>query len=254
MIINGIEYNIRFYVDDSETGEEIAEEIFEDFDQLNAFIKATEDLYEYADARAEYVPVEVIGGEPEEAGLFSYYKEPYMPLDEDDIEECLEDLKITIPEMEKDNFKEWEKTLAFFPADEVYEPGDASKAIPLSEYAYICPQCFNEVFACTCRSYPYNLIQIDRLLVPIIKELNIKGYRTMYSCAGHPDYYDGALDFVNVSFVEDYDFKIPFPESAKYSKTRKMLYFGLPKETDTESLKRYQKLYLGRLKDWAEAL
>jgi len=68
---------------------------------------------------------------------------------------------------------------------------------------YICLSCYNEYYKdglnlnknddynYKCPSYKcgdMNVVEIDDLIMPIIKELNIKGYITRYCCSGH--YYE----------------------------------------------------------------
>ena len=254
MIINGIEYNIRLYVDDEESEKEITEQVFEDFDQMNAFIEKTWRLDKYADVKAQYTFVEVIDGIPENAGTYFFEVEPYMPLIADEIEDIIYEMTTIVPKEEEESLQEWEKELAFTPSVEENAPGDESKEIPLSEYSYICPRCFNEVHLCTCKSYPYTLIQIDRLMVPIIKELNLKGYRTTYCCAGHPRYKNLSESFSSISFRENYDFYIPFPYGAKYSKSNRSIQFEIPKYNDLEALENYQRECIDKLMAWAKAL
>lgn len=45
--------------------------------------------------------------------------------------------------------------------------------------------CINTVENCTCEEYPEFLVQIDKNMLPIIKELNTKWYRTSDCCEGH---------------------------------------------------------------------
>lgn len=65
---------------------------------------------------------------------------------------------------------------------------------------YICLSCFNEFYKdglnlnlykdyrykcplCTCGDL--NVVEVDDMLLPIIKKLNLKGYITKYCCSGH---------------------------------------------------------------------
>lgn len=73
----------------------------------------------------------------------------------------------------------------------------------LKTYKYVCPACINTVDACICEEYPRCLIQIDKNMVPIIKELNYKWYRTNSSCEGHI----GKNDQIHISFSKKYKLK-----------------------------------------------
>ena len=258
MILNGIEYNIRLYIDDEETEKEITEEIFEDFAQMNAFLESTWRLPEYENAKAEYAFVEVVDGKPDIASRYGYELSIYMPMDQDEIDDIIYDMEVIIPKEQEEQKKVFEKNQLFMPSAEQGLPGDASKDIPLKEYVYLCSRCLNEIEECTCSAYPYYLIQIDRLLAPVIRELNIKGYQTSECCAGHLGYRNVSADqFVYIAFREDYQFAIPFPEGAKYRKEGKSLSYDIPddgKNWDVEKMREYQGESISKLLEWAKAL
>lgn len=259
MIINGIEYNIRLYVDDKETEKEITEEIFDDFFHMNAFLERTWRLPEYTNAKAEYAFVEVVNGKPDIAGRYGFELSGYMPMEEEEIEDVLFEMEVTIPQEQEDMKALFDRNQVFKPDITGMVAGDESKDIPLSEYAYLCHKCLNEIKACTCQSYPMYAIQIDRLLVPVIKELNSKGYLTSSCCAGHPGYMKNTTtdQFIYVSFRERYHFPISFPEGSKYRMEGDSLCFDLPedgKEWDAEILRKYQKECIAKFLIWAQAL
>ena len=77
MIINDIEYAIRFWIDD-EADETILDEVFGTLEEMNEFIEKIWHNPQYEDLIAKFSPVEVINGEPEEAVRYIY----------DDIEVC----------------------------------------------------------------------------------------------------------------------------------------------------------------------
>lgn len=259
MFINGIEYNIRFYVTDGETGEDIAEELFEDLDQMNSFIEKTWHLFEYADAQAEYVFVEVVCGKPDAAGVWGFQIPVYMPLADFEIEDVLYEMEVVGPKEQEELQRRTEKNQIFLSFAIDGDPGDVSKNLPLSEYAYVCPRCINEVEQCTCNHYPGYLIQIDRLLVPVIRELNRKGYQTSYCCAGHPFFRSNNFidQLIYIAFRRTYDFSIPFPNGSKYRKSGNMICYDIPDEGiewDADTLRIYQEESIHKLLDWAEAL
>lgn len=79
---------------------------------------------------------------------------------------------------------------------------------------YLCLTCFNEYDGNLLKldkseGYYYrcpnkkcgdlNLIEIDDLILPIIKLLNIKGYRTTYCCSGHA--YENEINCANTYIV-----------------------------------------------------
>ena len=257
MIINNIEYYIRLYVDDEETQEEIAEELFADFDEMNEFLEETWTQPEYEKAKAEYHFVEVIDGKPEESGRHIYELEIYMPLMEFEIDDVLYDMRVLVPREQQKFKKISERNQSFIPTINTSSPEIALQRIPLSEYAYLCPHCLNELDKCTCSSYPGYLIQVDRLLATCVKELNMKGYFTSSCCAGHPGYRDYSTLFIYMSFRERYQFSVPFPEGSKYSKEGESLIFDLPeggREWDMEQLRDYQKKCIEKLEIWTKQL
>ena len=91
------------------------------------------------------------------------------------------------------------------------------------------------------------------MLVPIIRELNSKGYKTKGCCAGHPQDDSFKASGIYIAFAEEYDFDEPFPEGGKYSKAKHTLYY-CPAEDDYDDLEGFQMDVLQRLEDWAEML
>lgn len=256
MILSGIEYNVRLYVDDEETGKEITEELFVDFAQMNAFLEQTWRLPEYKNAKAEYAFVEVVDGKPDIASRYGYELDGYMPMEQDEIDDIIYDMEVIVPREQEELKKETEENQLFTPSAEQELPGDTSKDIPLKEYVYLCPRCMNEVEQCTCHGYPYYLIQIDRLLAPVIRELNMKGYQTSSCCAGHPGYRSVGVDqFVYIAFRKTYAFDLPV--SAKYRKEGNSLCYDIPeegKDWGTDALRKYQKECIDKLLAWARGL
>ena len=129
MLINGIEYNIRLYVDDEETEKEITEELFEDFEQMNAFLEKTWRLPEYENAKAEYVFVEVVNGKPDTAGRYGYELEGYMPMIQEEIDDIIYDMEVVNPQDQEELRALTEEHQLFHPAAEQGAAGDASKDI-----------------------------------------------------------------------------------------------------------------------------
>jgi len=257
MFINDIEYNLRLYVVDEETEEDIAEKVFQDFEEMNAFLDKTEMMPEYKNAKAEYTFVEVVNGIPEMAGRYFFDISPYMPLLKEEIDDILYEMRVIVPKEEEEQRKIWEKNQLFTPEKIIKAAGDASKEIPLNEYVYLCHKCLNELDKCTCQSYPMYTIQIDRLLAPIIRILNFKGYLTSSCCAGHPGYQNGSMHLMYVSFRERYTFSQPFPDGFRYLKDGNTLCSDLPdcwKDMNLDEQRQFQKDYIEKLKSWAESL
>lgn len=90
-------------------------------------------------------------------------------------------------------------------------------------------------------------------MVPIIRELNSKGYRTTGCCAGHLEEDEFKTTGIYIAFAEDYDFDEPFPRGGKYIKTKHAIQY-VPSVEDHDNLSAFQSETLAKLEDWAEML
>ncbi len=93
MRIDDQDYKIRLFVFAGQSKEAVvlAEELFDDLDQMNAFIEGTCHLAEYSDAEAQYTFAENFNGKVAKEGWYYYDIVPYEPLQKEDFEDCLED-------------------------------------------------------------------------------------------------------------------------------------------------------------------
>ena len=85
---------------------------------------------------------------------------------------------------------------------------------------YVCSNCFRQLTECTCRSLPWNLIQIDEAIQDHVRLLNEKGYHTSGSCEGH--YRDGRADLtLQIILARDSeDVFPPLPEGFSFHRTQ----------------------------------
>lgn len=114
----------------------------------------------------------------------------------------------------------------------------------LKAYTYVCSHCFNPLEKCECDQYPETLIQIDKRMVPVIKELNRKYFRTEGCCEGHV----GKFDKMYIFFVKKYKFKVPYPDGF----TGNGSYIMADIRGNSENAKkRNKRLLLNKLYDWA---
>ena len=60
----------------------------------------------------------------------------------------------------------------------------------LNVYSYVCSHCFHPLYKSECDQYPENLIQIDKQMVPGIRELNKRFYKTEGCCEGYVGKFD----------------------------------------------------------------
>ena len=127
-----------------------------------------------------------------------------------------------------------------------------SKKKHRADYSYICPHCYREIDDCRCSNYPYFLVQIDTLIVPVIRTLNIKGYITSACCAGHID--QDNCTSIHIAFREEHYFGNSIPEGAVYSREARMVRFdGLDKLSAEERII-YQAESIEKLNAWADKL
>jgi len=248
MIINNIEYAIRLWIDD-ESDETILDEVFGTLEEMNDFIEGTWRDPQYEDLTAKFSPVEVINGEPEESVRFIYEISPYMPLDPSEIEDYFCEFE--------EAFRESKEMAERYGEDTKFEPHEdaddyESKRKHRNEFTYICPYCFRELDDCRCATYPYHLVQIDKLILPVIRTLNQKGYITTACCSGHLE--ESHCVSIYIAFKEEYDFGSNIPAGAAYGKTgRTLSYNGLDK-MNVEERAKFQKECIEKMTAWADAL
>lgn len=95
--------------------------------------------------------------------------------------------------------------------------------------------------------------EIDKDMIPILTELNEKGYLTYYSCQGHVR--DGNFD-AYITFMEKYNFpEEPFYSAKKVARIGGYVYrwHGVKRDTDEES-ENGRKILMAGLLEWAKNL
>lgn len=248
MKIKGIDYFVAIYeIDQDGLPEYLAH--FEDFHALNAFIRDNANNSKCKNASLSYSFVENIDGEPD---AFSWVQS--FEFEEFSAEQIEHEIELFI-EDEEENAEHWKKVDEF--SREIHYTGETAdylkKQHHLADIAYVCPSCIRPVEDCRCSLYPYYLVQIDKLMVPIIRELNEKGYKTTGCCAGHPEQEEFIVSGIYIAFADEYDFDEPFPKGARYSKSRHTLQFT-PDVEGYDNLVKFQEETLYKLNDWAEML
>ena len=248
MIINGIDYFVGLYVmGDDGFPEEVA--YFENFQALNAFIREHADDPKFKNNQMCYSFVENIDGEPDG---FSWTENiAWQEFSDEQIQDEIDDFIEFSEEIIEHStaVDEYSREIHYRGEDVDYQ----KKRSHYDDIAYVCPNCLREVADCRCATYPWYLVQIDKLLVPIIRELNSKGYKTTGCCAGHLKDEEFKHVGVYIAFDQDYDFDEPFPEGGKYGKTKHVLSY-IPTEEDYADLAGFQKQVISDLEDWAEML
>lgn len=117
----------------------------------------------------------------------------------------------------------------------------------LKQYVYVCPNCFNKLENCTCPILPFNLLQLDKNIWPIIKVLNEKGYRTDECCEGHV----GSSERIYIFFSKKYKSKTPLPKGFRGD-----MNFVAAEITGSsiDAKKRKKRQLLNALSAWADSL
>lgn len=118
--------------------------------------------------------------------------------------------------------------------------------------------------------------EFDEEMIPIIIELNSKGYKTLFCCQGHIDECQ-CIDYdyrmcTYIAFAEKYNFDIQPPEyerkgNSKYTKLwlrtphstlncsiKMCLYFYSSRKTPLEQREEERKEYMEKLFEWVKAL
>jgi hypothetical protein len=100
-------------------------------------------------------------------------------------------------------------------------------------------------------------VQIDASILPAVKELNEKGYRTAWSCGGHvyPTQEDGQvkMDGIYLSFKKRYDFA-SVPKGARYWKMGLSINFKPPYGGTEDEYLAYLEEARSALADWVRSL
>lgn len=249
MIINGIEHALRFWVDDEE-GKFVCDEVFSSFEELNEFLKIAQNEEKYDSLTAQLSPVEMINGQPDEDVRFIYDIFPIMELEPSEIEDLNNDFAQDIQASIDFSEKVGEKT-AFDPAED--SKNYKGKRKHRHEFTYICPRCYREIDDCRCSCYSYYLVQIDTLMVPIIRTLNKKGYITTACCSGHIE--EEQSPKIYISFKEEHDFGHELPSGSAYRFFGRTVSFdAIEKMTSKEERKIYQAECIQKFTEWANHL
>lgn len=248
MTIREIEYAIRFWVEDYE-GNEVAEEVFYDLYEMNAYIRRTWREEKYECVEAKFSPVEIINGVPENAITFEFNISPYMELEDEELEELMADIIGCFEDAEKMG-RNCGNNTKFSPNSEADDY--LAKRSTLSDYAYICPHCYYELTECRCSGYPYYLVQVDKLMVPVVRLLNKKGYITTACCAGHLDDLRGRT--IYVAFEKEHEFGINLPSGAEYAKTGRCVQYRIPDDMTKSQFSHFQSRCIEQFVNWVNNL
>jgi len=118
----------------------------------------------------------------------------------------------------------------------------------------VCKKCWQNIKDCKCNLVNNN-IDIDTNIFPALRQLNLKGYKTEFSCGGHT--YRTLIN-IYITFKKYYYFNI-LPKGFRYKKTHGhyLLGFTIDSRKLKLKLKEKQKIIDKQIKiltDWATQL
>lgn len=243
MLIDSIEHGLLLMADDAERRPVVSAQ-FANLEEMNAFIVAHRD--EFAGLQTSLAFEEISHGK---FGGFcmSFGLPEFAPVGLRRLREMARDYA---NEMHNPTFKpDIRATLHPF-RDDGCRPGE--KAGHLADVSYICPHCYHTADVCTCRFYPHYLVQIDTAMVPLVRILNTKGYRTTSCCAGHASQRSANIC---VGFDLRYPLEVAqLPEGATYWKMRPHVSYDLVEGYTPDEFAAYQRKAIDGLEAWAAAL
>lgn len=247
--IDGINYMVLLFLDNG-NWEDTDMYQFSDFDEMNSFIREQKQLSRYEGFRARYTLAEAT----EDGQINGYTWDAEIPFEEfteEEIKAAIEEQRAWLIEVDalSTELNKKQREINYYAYDGDYR----EKQSRLADFVYVCPNCIREIEDCRCKYYPYYLMQIDRLILPVIRELNMKGYKTTGCCAGHIQDDEFKTTGIYICFDQDYDFDQPFPEGAVYTKTKHSLSI-VPPSSVYDDLKTWQRETIWALSDWAEML
>ena len=109
---------------------------------------------------------------------------------------------------------------------------------------------------------------IDEEMIPILCELNSKGYKTKFCCQGHTEEEHLNRTNVYIVFADNYDFAIDYPSierkgNKKYTKKvvrnnnlrlPLTLYFYTSRKTSVEQQEKERQEFIKSIFEWSKAL
>ena len=236
------DFHLMMYVF-SPTRELIYEGEYINFFRVNEFIRSTMDKPEYEGATFILTAVEILDGISREHS-YAFDFDTYEVISQEDIDAMNKHMVDFSDELDNDC---GDVRTPLHP-DQFKEAEDCNeKEAFRSEYTYICPNCLRELNDCRCGEYPEQLVKIDTILLPIIRELNNKLYRTAFSCAGHQP-----GDQMYISFQHWYD--IDAPKEFHYSCYDFCLFRPCPDGLSDEEYRTFRQESADTLLKWAQEL
>ena len=116
---------------------------------------------------------------------------------------------------------------------------------------YVCDKCLQSLDKCNCKYNSELLIHIDRNIQDQIRQLNLKGYRTLYCCESHY----GEVSDLYITFVDNcFDENTVIPDGFKYSQRQRTLRHTFSKKLTQQQFETEKQKHLDILINWIESL
>lgn len=226
MIYQGQEFGIR--VDIEKDGYCVLDEYFDTMDAMIECLRVVSRMDEFAGLCAAIAPCRVIRGECESHPWYDEYH--FYPI-------------VQLTESEERNIRSFLET----------EMDYRTKRKYLKERTYVCPDCFRELDDCRCPRHSRTLVQVDNMILPIVRMLREKGYDPANSCSGHVHEYDVECHMsIFITFHSEHNFDGNYPEGATCRS--RAISFSSIELTGPEDRARFQKECIEKLRVWADSL
>ena len=116
------------------------------------------------------------------------------------------------------------------------------------DFSVRCDLCFKK--NCNCENK--NLIELDKRMIGMLKTLNRKGYKTIFSCESHYGY---SLN-VYIVFTKNYFEGMEMPDGFKYNKKERSIKHIISSKNrrNREQFNLEKEYHIEKLKEWVKEL
>ncbi len=124
-----------------------------------------------------------------------------------------------------------------------------------NESVYACAHCIKPIDECQCKFHDY-AISVDRPMLPIVKNLNYRGFKTMGCCCGHPrkSFKEGRnISYMYIKLDKKYTFTEKLPRPFRYTEGNLIIEAEYDFNSEEEGLKKRQEL-LDILEQWSNKI
>ena len=246
IVLDGIKLVVKLEVFDAEDDLLFADD-FMSFTAVNEFLDANAD--EFKDCSIRFYLCEYVDGQTGADG--AYWEKDYGRIG-------MRDICCAVDEEAADIFRQ--KFRHIRPEKPVLYRGRSGYTdTPVGEdQTLVCDACYYPIDECTCEEKGLGAVPIDTRYVPIIRELNKKGYCTKFCCAGHEKQYATRYFSPDIMFKYENDFAVPLPEEYVYFRKnceiRLRSDLHLPDGSDIEAARAFHDRITDDLAEWVHKL